>query len=247
MGAAVYYQLSEAVGGIGDACRALGTPVSGGNVSLYNETPSGPVYPTPVIGMIGILESIEHRVPSAFREEGDVILLIGDTRDEIGASEYLAVVHGLIAGRPPEIDLGEAARLGEFLSEGAESRLFRSAHDCSDGGLAVALAEAAIGAEGGPRGISVSMDTGLPTASAFFGESQNRVVLSAPEDCVDPVTALAEEKGLSWLLLGHVGAVGSNWRVSVGHRTIDVAVDDLRNVFDRALPRRMENEAGLNS
>lgn len=247
LGAAVYYQLQEAVGGIGDACRALGTPVSGGNVSLYNETPSGPVYPTPVIGMVGILESIDRRVPSAFREEGDVIILIGETREEIGGSEYLAVLHERVAGTPPEIDLDEAARLVEFLVGGAAARLFRSAHDCSDGGLAVALAEAAMGAEGGPRGITAGLVTDCGSAAAMFGESQNRVVLSAEPREVEAIGDLCEVYGLVWQQIGTVGRVGGEWRVSAGSRTIDLPVDDLRDTFERALPRRMEKEAGLNS
>ncbi len=247
LGAAVYYQLQEAVGGIGDACRALGTPVSGGNVSLYNETPSGPVYPTPVIGMVGILDNINQRVPSAFRNEGDIIVLVGETRDEIGGSEYLAVVHDQVAGSPPEIDLHEAARLVEFLVEGAAAELFRSAHDCSDGGLAVALAEAAISADDGPRGVQVELYLECAPAAALFGESQNRVVLSADPANIEALAELCGAHALPWQEIGTVGAVGADWQFSAGGRTIALPVNDLRDAFERALPRRMENEAGLNS
>lgn len=247
LGSAVYYQLREAVGGIGDACRALATPVSGGNVSLYNETPSGPVYPTPVIGMVGILDDIDQRVPSAFREEGDVIVLVGETRDEIGGSEYLSVVHDVVAGIPPEIDLQTAARLVEFLVEGATTVLFRSAHDCSDGGLAVALAEAAINADEGPRGIAANLASDCSPAAALFGESQNRVVLSVDPGNLPAVANLCAVHGLQWQEIGTVGPVGGNWRLSSAGRTLDLPVDELRDTFERALPRRMENEAGLNS
>ncbi len=247
LGAAVYYQLQEAVGGIGDACRALGTPVSGGNVSLYNETPWGPVYPTPVIGMIGILDNIDQRVPSTFREEGDVIVLVGETRDEIGGSEFLAVVHDQVAGAPPEMDLDEAARLIEFLVEGAAACLFSSAHDCSDGGLAVALAEAAIGANDGPRGMTADLASACPPASVLFGESQNRVVLSADPAKLEALAELCDAHALPWQQVGTVGPVGGRWRIAAGGRTIDLPVDDLRDTFERALPSRMENEAGLNS
>jgi len=247
LGAAVYYQLREAVGGIGDACRALATPVSGGNVSLYNETPSGPVYPTPVIGMVGVLDDIDQRVPSAFREEGDLILLVGETRDEIGGSEYLSVVHDEVAGIPPEIDLQEAARLVEFLVEGATMGLFRSAHDCSDGGLAVALAEAAIKADEGPRGIAANLASDCSPAAALFGESQNRVVVSMDPGHLPAVVNLCEVHGLPWQEIGTVGPVGGSWRLSAAGRTLDFQVNELRDTFERALPRRMENEAGLNS
>ncbi|MFQ5530338.1 MAG: phosphoribosylformylglycinamidine synthase subunit PurL, partial [Gemmatimonadota bacterium] len=247
LGAAVYYQLREAVAGIGDACRALGTPVSGGNVSLYNETPSGPVYPTPVIGMVGVLESIDRRVPSAFRREDDVILLIGETRDEIGGSEYLAVVYGRVEGTPPGIDLDEAARLVEFLVDGAAAELFRSAHDCSDGGVAVALAEASIGAGGEARGMTVNLETGCSATGALFGESQNRVVLSADPADIEAIGELCDVHGISWQRIGTVGPVGGRWRCSTNTTTIDLPVDELWTVFERALPRRMENEAGLSS
>jgi phosphoribosylformylglycinamidine synthase len=247
LGTAVYYQLREAVAGIGEACRALGTPVSGGNVSLYNETPSGPIYPTPVIGMIGVIESIDRRVPSAFRQEGDAILLIGDTRDEIGGSEYLAVVHGHVAGAPPDIDLEEAARLVEFLVDGSAAGLFRSAHDCSDGGAAVALAEAAIGADEGPRGISAELKTGCAPGAALFGESQNRVVLSVDPANVGAVGDLCVLHGLPWYQLGYVGPIGGRWRLSTEAVTIDLPIDELQATFERALPRRMEHEVGLSS
>ncbi|MDH3426852.1 MAG: phosphoribosylformylglycinamidine synthase subunit PurL [Gemmatimonadota bacterium] len=247
LGAAVYYQLSEAVAGIGEACRALGTPVSGGNVSLYNETPSGPIYPTPVIGMVGVIESIDQRVPSAFRGQDDVILLVGETREEIGGSEYLAVIHDRVAGTPPAIDLDEAARLVEFLVAGAAANLFRSAHDCSDGGMAIALAEAAIGADGGARSIAVELESRCSPAAALFGESQNRVLLSADPARVDAIGDLCVAHGLTWQRIGTVGPVGGNWRCSIGERTIDLPVDDLRRVFERALPRRMEDMAGLNA
>jgi len=247
LGAAVYYQLQEAVAGIGDACRALKTPVSGGNVSLYNETPSGPVYPTPVIGMVGVLDDISLRVPSAFQQTGDVIVLVGETREEIGGSEYLAVVHDQVAGAPPDIDLEEAGRLVEFLVEGAGAGLFRSAHDCSDGGLAVALAEAAIGATGGPRGITADLAADCSPAAALFGETQNRVVLSVDPTDMESIASLCDAHALPFQRIGIVGEPAGTWRLSAQGRRIELPVDDLRITFDQALPRRMENEAGLNS
>ena len=136
-----YFQLREAVAGIAEACVALDTPVTGGNVSLYNESPIGPVYPTPVIGMVGVVDSIRHVTGAAFTTAGDSIVLLGNPTDELGGSEYLARVHGIVAGAPPRCDLAAERKLIDALLEAIQSGLVRSAHDCSDGGLAVALAE----------------------------------------------------------------------------------------------------------
>lgn len=261
LGAAVYHQLSEAVTGIGDACRALGTPVSGGNVSLYNETPSGPIYPTPVIGMVGVLDDIERRVPTAFRAPGDAVILVGETREEIGGSEYLAAVHGLVAGPPPAIDLDEAARLVSWLVESAEAGLLRSAHDCSDGGAAVALAEAALLAPGGPLGVEANLDghgagygdgdldrdADVAPAAALFGESQNRVIVSCDPDRVADLARTCEAHGLVCRHIGTVRDRDGNLRITAGARTIELPIRKARAVYEDALPRRMENEAGLTS
>ncbi|MGD8495693.1 MAG: phosphoribosylformylglycinamidine synthase subunit PurL [Gemmatimonadales bacterium] len=249
LGPAVYYQLREAVAGIGEACRALGTPVSGGNVSLYNETPSGPVYPTPVIGMVGVIEEIERRVPTGFAAEAadDEIVLIGRTREEIGGSEYLAVVHDLVAGAPPSIDLEEAGHLVELLVAAAERGLLRSAHDCSDGGAAVALAEAALLAADGPRGLAARLPDDVAPAAALFGESQNRVVVTCRTADLPALGDLCSARGLQMHHIGHVGAPGGRFRLSTGTLTIDVPISRLREARDGALPRRMEHEAGLTS
>ncbi len=245
LGAAVYYQLSEAVAGIGEACRALGTPVTGGNVSLYNETPSGPVYPTPVIGMIGILESIDDRVPSYFQRPDSDVLLIGRTREEIGASEYLAACHGRVAGAPPRLDLDEAVRLNEFLITLARAGLALSAHDCSDGGLAVTLAECAILATGGPLGLEATLESGTSEAAALFGESQSRVVVSCDAGDTDAIIALATKHDLPVARLGTVGGTEDRFVLRVGERTIDLAPSEMGGVYDAALPRRMQSQVGL--
>jgi phosphoribosylformylglycinamidine synthase len=247
LGPAVYHQLSEAVAGIGDACRALGTPVSGGNVSLYNETPSGPVYPTPVIGMVGVLEGIERRVPTGFAATGDEIVLIGRTREEIGGSEFLSVVHGRVAGRPPEIDLDEAARLVDLLVDAARDGLLRSAHDCSDGGAAIALAEAALVAAGGPRGLEARLPGDVAPAAALFGESQNRVVGSCRPADRESLEKLCAAHDLPMQHIGTVGEPGGTFRISAGDRTIELSIARIRETWERALPRRMEHEAGLTS
>lgn len=245
LGAAVYYQLAEAVAGIGETCRALETPVTGGNVSLYNETPSGPIYPTPVIGMIGILESIDDRVPSYFQRPDTDVLLIGRTREEIGGSEYLAACHGEVAGPPPQLDLDEAARLIAFLVAVARAGLPLSAHDCADGGLAVALAECAILAAGGPLGVEATVESDVSVAAALFGESQSRVVMSCDPADTDAIIALAGKHDLAVARLGSVGGSGDRFVLSTGERTIDLAPNEMREVYDSALPRRMQSQIGL--
>src|SRR6188472_3990269 len=160
----VFFQFAEACRGIGDACRAFGTPVTGGNVSFYNESPSGAVDPTPVIGMIGLLERVEARVPSHFAAEGDAVVVLGATRGELGGSAYWAELRSFVGGPVPTVDLDAEARLQRLLVAAADGRLLRSAHDCAEGGLLVALAEAAIGGPyaAGGFGATVVLDGYAP-------------------------------------------------------------------------------------
>src|SRR3989442_5387961 len=138
---AIMWQFAKAVEGIGEACRALDVPITGGNVSLYNETDGHAIYPTPVIGVVGLLERADRVVARRFREPGDAIVMLGDSRGELGGTEYLKVIHGLVRGVPPALDLAAERALQQLLVTLSEERLVRSAHDCSDGGIAVTLAE----------------------------------------------------------------------------------------------------------
>src|SRR5213082_1633102 len=142
------WQFAKAVEGIGAACRALGVPITGGNVSLYNETDGKAIYPTPTIGVVGLLEHADRVVSRRFRESGDAIMLLGEGHGELGGSEYLKVVHDLVRGVPPALDLDTERALQLLLVALADERLMRSAHDCSDGGLAAAIAECAFDADG---------------------------------------------------------------------------------------------------
>ena len=137
----IMWQFARAVEGMGAACRALDIPITGGNVSLYNETDGKGVLPTPVLGVVGLIEDADTVVRRAFRAAGDVVILLGESRDELGGSEYLKVVHGLIRGVPPSLDLAREAALQRVLVEGAAAGIIRSAHDCAEGGLAVTIAE----------------------------------------------------------------------------------------------------------
>ena len=189
---AIMWQLAQAVEGIGEACRALGTPITGGNVSLYNETDGRAIYPTPVIGVIGLLEHADRVVTRRFQASGDVILLLGEGRGELGGSEYLKLVDGSVRGMPPVLDLDAERALQALLVDLAEDRLVRSAHDCSDGGLAVTLAECCfdtdgIGADVSIERVAVAKAEAINLAAALFGESASRVVVSAAPEAVSEV------------------------------------------------------------
>src|SRR6185503_19420967 len=145
---AIMWQFARAVEGLGEACRALGVPITGGNVSLYNETDGKAIDPTPVIGVVGLLDDASRALTQWFREEGDAVYLLGTTGPDLGGSALLKVVHGRVAGRPPRLDLEAEKRLHALMAETAAEGLLRSAHDLSEGGLAVALAECCLTADG---------------------------------------------------------------------------------------------------
>ena len=239
----VYYQLREAIKGMGEACTALSTPVTGGNVSLYNESPRSSVYPTPVVGMIGVLESIGNVTRSTFENTGDSILLVGDTRDELGGSEYLATIHGTVAGQPPQCDLDLERRAIDALLEAIADGVVASAHDCSDGGLAVAIAECCIanldnqlGAEADISGIAA-----LSPRSAFFSETQGRYVLSSP----DPATVerIMQGHGVPVTRIGIVVSRSSGFKLSYNDRVIESDIDSLSSAWHGAIPSIMSAPA----
>jgi phosphoribosylformylglycinamidine synthase subunit PurL len=241
----VYHQLKEAVAGIGEACTALGTPVTGGNVSLYNEYPGGAVYPTPTIGMVGVLESIDHATPARFHEAGHDIVLLGEPTDELGGSEYLHTIHGVVAGAPPRCDLDRERALIDALLDAIANDHVASAHDCSDGGLAVALAEccmmnrdAMFGAE-----VDLSAWSSLPLRALLFGEAQGRIIVSTPDP--DAVIAAAKKDRVPARRIGRVTAGGS-LTITVKDRTIEASVAKLAAAYHDAIPRRMTAEKQLN-
>ena len=235
----VYFQLREAIAGLGEACTALGTPVTGGNVSLYNENPQGAVHPTPVIGMVGVLDDVANAVASPFTVDGAEIVLLGEPTAEIGATEYLARIHGVVAGAPPECDLDAARRLIELLVAGAEKKLFVSAHDCSEGGLAVTLAECCMMDRERPLGAAVDLDAWkeLPVASLLFGEAQNRVVVSTTDSAA--VLAEAKNQGVPARVIGRVSAQSKSLSIRVGSRLVDAPLGRLATAWHDAIPRIM--------
>jgi len=242
----VFYQFREACRGIADACRALGTPVTGGNVSFYNESPTGAVDPTPVIGMIGVLPRVDRAVPSHARATGDVIFVLGETRAELGGSAFWETCLAFAGGQPPRVDLDTERRLIELLVTGAERGLFRSAHDCSHGGLAVALAEVAMGGPYQDAGFGLDVDltahgSPLTAHDLLFSESHGRAVITGAPERADAVQALAAELGVPALRAGSVGPVNGRFRIALHDRggSIDQPVARLREVYFSAIPRRM--------
>jgi phosphoribosylformylglycinamidine synthase subunit PurL len=189
-----------------EACEALGTPVTGGNVSLYNENPRGAVYPTPVIGMVGLIDDLDHITRASFSTVGDAVVLLGAPTAELGATEYLARVHGVVAGGPPLCDLSAERSLIEALLAAIEAGVVRSAHDVSDGGLAVALAECCVMDRNRPLGASIDlgMFEDIPMRALLYGEGQGRVILSTP----DPVALweIAVRHGVPVQTIGRVAA-----------------------------------------
>jgi phosphoribosylformylglycinamidine (FGAM) synthase-like enzyme len=238
----VYYQLREAIRGMAEACDALGTRVTGGNVTLYNESPSGAVYPTPVIGMVGVIDAIDHVTRAAFERDGDAIVLLGEPTDELGGSEYLHVIHGVVAGAPPSCDLTKERALIDALLEAISLEAVRSAHDCSDGGLAVALAECAMMNRARMMGADVDLSTWstLPLRALLFGEAQSRVIVSTADSAA--VLAAAKRHGVRALQIGWVRASGS-LRIKVASRIMEAPLSALANAYHEAIPSRMARSA----
>jgi phosphoribosylformylglycinamidine synthase len=213
----IMWQFAEAVAGLGEACRALEIPITGGNVSLYNETDGKAILPTPVIGVVGLIEDASRTVTRKFDEAGLDIVLLGDNLGELGGSEYLKTLHGIVRGVPPQLDLGREKALQSLLVDLAHRGILKSAHDCAEGGVAVTLAECCFETAGVGAVVDIpqaSSDGGVNLLSAtLFGESASRVVISVSPDWTAEVLALAEAAGASALRIGSTG--GTDLRISV--------------------------------
>jgi len=209
----VMWQFEQVVDGMAEACRTFGIPVTGGNVSFYNDTEGLSIHPTPVLGIVGILDDIRKAVSPGFKAAGDVVVLIGENREELGGSEYLRVVHNLEAGAPPSIDLEREKRHQEFCLDAIEAGLVRSAHDLSEGGLAVALAECVFH---GRRklGCSVALEDSIRPDTLLFGEAQSRILVTCRRKDLDRLRELARETGVPARSIGETGGT----EIAVGHR-----------------------------
>jgi phosphoribosylformylglycinamidine synthase len=231
---AVMWQFAEAVRGLADGCQQLGTPVTGGNVSFYNQTGTTPILPTPVIGVLGVMDDVAKRVPSGFSHDGAQIFLLGDTRDEFGGSAWAEVVHGFLGGRPPAVDLAREKRLADVLIAAAGEELLSSAHDLSDGGLAQALAESCLI---GGVGVHIDLPEGLDPFVALFSESAHRALVSVPRAHVAAFTALCDEHGQAYNHLGVVDVLEINVEV---RGQFSLSLRELRTAWWAALRQRFE-------
>ena len=249
----VYWQFTEAVGGMGDACRALGTPVTGGNVSFYNESPdpdggTRAVFPTPTIGMVGLVDDVAaHTTTAAWVAPGDRLLLVSPAAwwhtGGVEASEYLAHLHGTTAGDAPHLDLDEEKAVQAAVLAAIRAGLVRSAHDVSDGGLAVCLAESAVFSAPLAGGAGLGADVALPASGArldavLFGEAQSRVVVSVAPDDAEAVRAVCAERGARATPIGTV--TDGPLQIAVGAETaLSVPVADLARPYETAIPEAM--------
>jgi phosphoribosylformylglycinamidine synthase len=246
----LFWQLKESVRGLAEACRALQVPVTGGNCSLYNQSPNGPIDPTPAVGLVGLIEEREHITTQWFKDEGDAVILLGDMVDNtdpllgLGGSAYLQRLHGLKTGAPPRCDLGKERQLHNTLRGFIFSGLVKSAHDCSDGGLAVALAESCVSqqiARDTPRLIGAQIDltafASLRLDALLFGETQGRAVISvAPGDAIK-VLERARIMELSAVKLGVVGGPDLSIKTAVAEFKWRVA--ELHDLWWNAIARAM--------
>ena len=247
-----YWQLAMACRGIAEACRALNTPVTGGNVSLYNETRRDdgtlqPIHPTPVVGMVGLVEDIERVVGLGWRQPGDAVLLLGVAPDEQGddrlglaGSSYQMLVSGVLAGRPPRVDFELERGVQQLLRQAIAAGLLASAHDSSDGGLAVALAESSIASA---LGVELKLN-GRPEglARTLFAEGGARVAISVKAECRQQWDQLAAESTVPITELGVVSD-GSTFRIHCGEKDVQLSLADLKRAHQEGLPRRIGGEA----
>jgi len=226
---AVMWQFAEATRGLADGCQELGVPVTGGNVSFYNQTGATAIHPTPVVGVLGVIDDVNRRVPSGFAAAGDVVMLLGDTDDEFGGSEWAWVTHGHLGGRPPRPRLAAERQLSAVLQAAAGEGLLTCAHDVSDGGLAQTLVEAAL-----VNGVGVTVAIDGDPFVALFSESAARAVVTCGDADVDRVLEIVAEHDVAVSRLGRTG--GDTMEIS---GQFAVPLDRLRETHEATLPRHL--------
>ena len=236
----IYHQLRESVLGMREACEAFETPVTGGNVSLFNETDGRAIYPTPVIGMVGVIDDVSKMTPNAFQAPGEDIVLLGENTGEIGGSEYLYVTADLVAGSPPSVDLEGEKRLQQAVLAMNHAGLISSAHDCAQGGLACTLAECALGSGDQPLGVDVAIDEDLRPVVSLFSEAHGRVVLSCDPTHTDELLSLAAKYDVPAERIGTVRDAAAGFSITVRDGSVSVPLTDLSDAYFEAIPRIMD-------
>ena len=225
----IFWQFCRAVEGLAEGCAQLETPVVGGNVSFYNESFGEAIYPTPVIGMLGLLDDVDNRVGTAFVRGGDLVVLLGETKDELGGSEYLKVIHGKVAGPPPSIDWSAEKGLIECLTRAAGSGILASAHDLSEGGLAVALAESCIH---GGMGAGVKLAGDLPLYALLFSESQSRALVSVQPAKFEALEEITGGLGVPLEVIGRTG--GGSLEIE---GAFSVSLEEIEDIYVNSLEK----------
>ncbi len=244
----VMWSFSEVVDGMAEACRAFNTPIVSGNVSFYNETEGHGILPTPVIGMVGLIEDVRRVIQPGFKHEEDLIALLGTTADDLSISEYMALVEGLsteemaASGRVPRIDLDRERAVQNVCLEAADAGLLQSAHDCSDGGLAVALAESCFSSLNRTAiGADVEIIGPLSTATLLFGESPSRIIISFAESARIALEEIARRGNCPFTVLGRVG--GNRLSINTSEEPgIDLSVEEVEAIWRNSLARKLEAE-----
>lgn len=231
----IYYGFAEAIAGMGEACLVFGTPVTGGNVSFYNEDPDHAVFPTPVIGMLGIIDDTSQIITQWFKDEGDLIFLVGENREELGASEYLHTIFGKNIGPVPELNLAYEKSLQDAVLAAIKAGWVKSAHDCADGGLAVALAEGAISHREKMIGAQVFLDDNLRPDTLLFGETQSRIIITTSEANGEMLVDHFAGAGLPIAAIGRVG--GSFLKIN---DLINLSIEKIYSAYYDSLRTKLE-------
>jgi len=242
----IFWQFKKCVEGMAEACKKLEIPVTGGNVSFYNESPKGAIYPTPIVGMVGLLEKVQggendppEPVTAWFKEKGDLIIILGETYEELGGSEYLKVIHGVEKGLPPILNLDQESALQKACLEAIAQGIVESAHDCSEGGLLIALAESCLLHPQGIVGAHIVLDSPLRKDTLLFGESQSRMICSLKKENLQRFQDIAQQWGVPLSILGEVREEELVITTAHGEIVIHLPIEALITVWRDAIERHL--------
>ena len=233
----IMWQFKKVIEGMAEACRVFEIPVTGGNVSFYNDTEGTSIHPTPVLGVVGLIDDLDKLVGPGFQEDGDIIVLLGENKEELGGSEYLRTVHGLEKGRPPGIDLERERAVQDFCREAIGRGFIRSAHDLSEGGLAVCAAECCF-LSGTMVGCVIGLEDTFRPDALLFSETQSRLLVSTAARNLPQLLKLAEERAVPAKAIGQAG--GKEFIIRRGGRElIRLPVQQIHDVWKKALPESL--------